>query len=111
MTFLTLETLKRTLNHYRTSADHLHQRFAKTAGATCQHGIAELTASILLDPLACNETSLDSILNNYSPLKETLEDIAADGTAKSDIRSKANGFMKLIGDFFYGLHFPLTSSK
>ena len=53
----------------------------------------------------CSEAALSSVLSNYNALQETLVGVATDKTARPDIRSKANGFAKLMSEFsfFYGL--------
>ncbi|KAF0298328.1 hypothetical protein FJT64_004341 [Amphibalanus amphitrite] len=57
----------------------------------------------------CSESSITSIMKNYHPLRETLRSVAADKTVKPDVRSKANGFARLMENFsfYYGLRLSL----
>ena len=48
-----------------------------------------------------SEASPSSVLANYRPLQETLLLIVTDTTAGPDIRSKANCFAKMMGEFSF----------
>ena len=53
----------------------------------------------------CSEGALESILTNYRALQDSLLQLASDGTTRSDVRSKANGFANLMSEFsfFHGI--------
>lgn len=76
--------------------------------------LAGMGSSAALRPLCptrwtCSEGALESILKNYMPLQDSLLALASDRTARPEVRSKANGFAKMMGEFafFYGVSLAL----
>ena len=76
--------------------------------------LSDMGASTALRPLCptrwtCSEGALQSIMDNYMPLRESLLQLASDRTTRPEIQSKANGFARRMEEFtfFYGVSLAL----